>query len=72
MPKKYTIEEIEELIGGHELERLAYVINLDYIPKWFSTPNEAFDNQTPYEMCQKPEGIAKLRRMVYHIENGWF
>ena len=69
MAKKYKLEEVGEVIGGHMLERLAEVIKLSYIPDWFSKKNKGFDNKTPYTYC-KNHGCARLDRKISHLESG--
>ncbi len=63
-PGLRRMREIERL-----QERLAEVIQADSIPRWFETPNPAFDGLKPLEVIERGE-IDRLWTMIFYLESG--
>jgi hypothetical protein len=50
-------------------ERLSEVVEVDAIPGWLDTPNEAFNGLKPLEVIERGE-IDRLWNMIFYLESG--
>jgi hypothetical protein len=44
-------------------------MEVDAIPTWIDTPNEAFDSLKPLEVIERGE-IDRLWNMIFYLESG--
>jgi transcriptional regulator with XRE-family HTH domain len=49
--------------------RLAEFVQLQAIPEWLDTPNDAFDGLKPLEVIERGE-IDRLWNMIFYLESG--
>lgn len=63
-PGERRIREIERF-----QERLAEVVQPEFIPEWLETPNQAFQGLKPLEVIERGE-IDRLWDMIFYLESG--
>jgi transcriptional regulator with XRE-family HTH domain len=64
IPGQRRIREMERFE-----ERLAEVVQSEFIPKWLETPNQAFQGLKPLEVIERGE-IDRLWDMIFYLESG--
>jgi len=64
IPGQRRLREIERFE-----ERLAEVVQSEFIPKWLETPNQAFQGLKPLEVIERGE-IDQLWDMIFYLESG--
>ena len=58
------LNELERLITA-----LKEIIDSEYLSKWLTKPNDAFDGLKPIEVIERGES-DRIWRMIYHIASG--
>jgi len=58
------LNELERLITA-----LKEIIDSEYLSKWLTEPNDAFDGLKPIEVIERGES-DRIWRMIYHIASG--
>jgi transcriptional regulator with XRE-family HTH domain len=69
---KQALNELAErrLQELHRLQKgLESVVEMEAIPTWFNTPNNAFGGLKPLEVVERGE-TDRLWRMIYFLESG--
>lgn len=69
MPNKYTIHDVEKVLGRELTEGLLDIVTEDDAIDWFYKSNERFDSLSPCEYTQK-YGNEKIQEAIYRLGSG--